>query len=236
MSDSSILIQQGSRISHQFNPQDFDLGYWQDVAESECLTGGRNASRKIMIDDRAMVLRLYRRGGIMAHLLYDRYLWTGLHRARPWKEKKVIQHAIEHDLPVAPVLAFYLRRGLLFYRAAIISQYISNRGTLAECLVGAELDERDWKTLGTLIRKMHFSGICHADLNANNILIDQAGRFYLIDFDKAGIKTRQGDWCRNNLERLLRSLNKIQGLKRESGQNFHFTPDNWQALLNGYGI
>ena len=154
----------------------------------------------------------------MARLLTDRYIWQGLSASRPHREQLAVQQALQFDLPVPQVAAYRVQRSGLFYRAAIISEYIANRGTLASWLFEWPVDENRWAELGQLIRRLHLAGIYHADLNANNILIDNHDRFYLIDFDKAVIKTVTAARGQANLGRLLRSLNKISIQRREAGQ------------------
>ena len=56
--------------------------------------------------------------------------------------------------------------------------------------------------------KFHNVGLCHADLNAYNILIDEDTNMWLIDFDKSKILSPGGGWRHDNLKRLKRSLKK----------------------------
>jgi 3-deoxy-D-manno-octulosonic acid kinase len=83
--------------------------------------------------------------------------------------------------------------------------------------------------------------VCHADLNAHNILIGQLDaqmdaapdsqpeRVYLIDFDRGTLR-KPGFWQDANLVRLRRSLEKITWeLPAE-----RFTEDDWHGLLDGY--
>jgi len=114
------------------------------------------------------------------------------------------------------------------------SRFIHNQGTLAACLFDKELDEPLWLALGRLIGKMHLSGINHADLNANNILLTGNQEFFLIDFDKARIMKSRGSWADKNINRLLRSLNKIRQQRLDQGQDFHFSHESWSAFLSGY--
>lgn len=230
----SVFIQQDQHFDHQFIEDDFDIAHWQKESGTRQLTGGRGASYKIVIDEQPLVLRHYLRGGMVAALLHDRYLWTGLTGSRPFREQAVINHALQHQLPVPGVAAFMLQKSGLFYRAAIISHFIPNQGTLASLLYSQSLNDENWQQIGRLIRRMHLSGIEHVDLNANNILVDEALDFHLIDFDKANIKKSIAGWAADNLQRLLRSLNKIQNQRELSSQPFHFNQQNWQALLLGY--
>jgi len=67
----------------------------------------------------------------------------------------------------------------------------------------------------------------HADLNANNILLDTTRQVYLVDFDKSSRGAKGSQWKQANLQRLKRSLNKL--LQRHSGSRL-----DWPALESGY--
>jgi 3-deoxy-D-manno-octulosonic acid kinase len=229
----SLIIQQPS-VLHPLSDRDFDLDFWRAQDDACALDGGRGASQKIILRGEAFVLRHYLRGGLMARLLYDQYLWTGLTHSRPFRESKVIDFALQQQLPVAQVTAYQIQRSGMFYRASIISRYIENRGTLADCLVRSSLDQLAWKDLGLLIRRMHEAGIYHADLNANNILLDEHNHFHLIDFDKARRLPASSSKLKNNVQRLRRSLLKIARQQARVQQAFHFSEANWACFIQSY--
>ena len=56
---------------------------------------------------------------------------------------------------------------------------------------------------------MHHAGVEHADLNANNLLVDPLGRVWIIDFDRGVRRTPESGWREANLRRLARSLAKL---------------------------
>ena len=86
-----------------------------------------------------------------------------------------------------------------------------------------------WITIGRCIRTFHDLGVCHADLNAHNILLVGDDSVYLIDFDR-GRLMKPGLWCDGNLVRLRRSLEKITyKLPPEN-----FSEADWHGLLDGY--
>jgi 3-deoxy-D-manno-octulosonic acid kinase len=90
-----------------------------------------------------------------------------------------------------------------------------------------------WIAIGRCLRRFHELGVCHADLNAHNILLGNGTddeRVFLIDFDRGSLRKPGGFWKDDNLVRLRRSLEKITwGLPRE-----RFTEDDWHGLLDGY--
>lgn len=234
MTFNQQYIRQLDTFEYSLSSDDFDLQQWINRPGVSLLQGGRGGSLKIEILQQPLVLHHYLRGGMMARVLRDRYVWSGLSRTRPFMEEQVVQHAVRMALPVPEMLGFYVQRQGLFYRAASISRYIQNQGSLAEFIAAKPLAEKHWGDLGALIKKMHQAQICHVDLNANNILIDEKEAFYLIDFDKARVVRRPGRWSTHNLERLLRSLNKIHRQHQQQGLDFHFQENDWQALLAGY--
>ena len=63
----------------------------------------------------------------------------------------------------------------------------------------------------------------------NNILIDTSDQLYFIDFDKARIRRKLGDWQWGPLYRLQRSINKFDSEFRPG-----HAADDWQALMDGY--
>ena len=234
MSFNQLIIQQSQSLSYRLEASDFDLSLWLANKDSEFLRGGRGVSLKIKIDGSWSVLRQYLRGGLMSRFLKDEYFWAGLRRSRPFQEHKVVEYALRHDLPVPEVLGYCIQKSGLYYRASIMSRFISNQGTLAGILDVRNMADKNWLELGSLIKRLHRASIFHADLNANNILLGDDGRFYLIDFDKAKIMPQKGAWTEHTLQRLLRSLHKIQWLRKHQGRAFHFNAECWSLLREGY--
>ena len=174
-------------------------------------------------------LRHYRRGGAVARVLGDRYLAAGAARSRSLREWHLLRHMRAAGLPVPqPVAARYQRSGL-WYRADLLTRVVPASRTLVERLCSGPLAEPEWAALGRVIQRFHAAGICHADLNAHNILCDAEGAWHLIDFDR-GTRRPAGRWRDANLARLQRSLAKeaarVDGL--------HWRPSDWPALIAGY--
>ena len=86
-----------------------------------------------------------------------------------------------------------------------------------------------WIGIGRCIRRFHDLGVCHADLNAHNLLLNEDAKVYLIDFDRCQLR-REGLWRDGNLVRLRRSLEKVTyGMPAE-----RFGEADWHGLLDGY--
>jgi len=167
--------------------------------------GGRQAAWLIDGDGWQGVLRGYRRGGLVARVSRDRYVWQGEDATRSFREFRLLASLHGQGLRVpAPLAACYWRSGLL-YRAAILVERIPEVRTLAQA------PEASANEVGAAIAAMHRAGVWHADLNAYNILLDAAGRAWLIDFDR-GTEGGLAERARlGNLQRLRRSLHKVAG-------------------------
>lgn len=193
--------------------------------------GGRGAIRLARHADHDYVVRHYHRGGALARLSGDRYLWNGLRHSRPWREWRLLAELYTHGLPVPRPLAARLARRGVVYRADLATARLPADGSLADVLTRAPLPESVWQRIGRLIWDFHAFGIWHADLNAHNVLLTEDGaQVWLLDFDKARRRTLARRWQRANLERLRRSLEKLHADDPRS----HFTAHQWHCLFGAY--
>lgn len=191
---------------------------------------GRGQVHVIELGGQQLVLRHFRRGGLLGRLRDDGYLWLGLQRTRSFREWHLLDHLHDAGLPVPrPGAARVLRRGAL-YRADIMTLRLPATTSLAQRLASAPLPERHWRALGATLARFHRAGAYHADLNAMNLLMDADERWYVIDWDKGRLRPERPGWQRANLRRLRRSLDGLAA--RQPG--FGFGARDWQALLAGY--
>lgn len=166
--------------------------------------GGRGAAWFVDGEFGAGVLRQYRRGGWAARASRDGYLWQGEARVRSIAEFRLLRRLRAFGLPVpAPIAAFYLRRGWR-YRAAILVERIEGARPM---VAAVDAGDAPWGEIGGAIAACHRHGAHHADLNANNILLDPDARPWLIDWDRGRIEAA-GAWQARVLDRLQRSLEK----------------------------
>ena len=193
---------------------------------------GRGTAWFLSVQNRSWVLRHYRRGGLLRSLLRDRYLWQGEESTRPFAEWQLTYHLHRAGLPVpAPIAARYRKLGFS-YCGDLITERLPQVWSLAQALAAGPLSLLGWIAIGRCLRRFHELGVCHADLNAHNILLGNGAddeRVFLIDFDRGSLR-KPGFWKDDNLVRLRRSLEKITwGLPQE-----RFTEDDWHGLLDGY--
>ena len=218
-----------SEIMQAFTPAIFQRGSKKE--EGVCKQGRGEVSffRHKGLD---LVHRPYRRGGLCRYIIKESYLFLKLSRTRMWQEFNLLLHMHKLGLPVPVPVAVRCSRCTLFgYRGDLITRRIDHAATLVERLREGPLSSSTWYNIGRTIRTFHDRRINHADLNASNIMLDQNSTVFLIDFDKGRIETTGSSaWKEDNLARLQRSVNKLQGRYRD----FHFEAQDWQNLLEGY--
>ena len=224
---SAVLVRRGEPepiVAEWFRDR-----YWRKLDLVVGQEPGRGAVLFVRRGARTWVLRHYRRGGAVARLTADRYMWTGLERTRPFREWRLLRRLHEEGLPVPRPVAAHVRRSGLTWRGDIITERIADTRSLASAMIAGETDPGTWEAVGATLRRFHDRGVDHADLNAHNVLLDPGMQVFLVDFDRGAIRTG-ASWKRRNLNRLRRSLDKIA---RTGGGAFGET--DWDRLLRGYG-
>lgn len=185
----------------------FDPAHWGAHAQPVS-AGGRGSAWFVETGQGDMVLRQYRRGGLMAKVSERSYIFTGWKDTRSYREFELLKTLHDQELPVPEPVAAIAQRHLLVYRAAILIRRIPGAVPLPE--VDNLDDETLWREVGRTIRRFHEAGLDHVDLNCDNILI-AGGLVYLIDFDRCVLRktgSNPGKWQQRNLARLHRSVVK----------------------------
>jgi 3-deoxy-D-manno-octulosonic acid kinase len=207
-----------------------DRDWWARRGEVRASEEGRGAAAFIHADGRRLVLRHYRRGGWAARVSEDRYLWREADATRSFVEWHLLYLMRRAGLPVpVPIAACYRRTGPRTYSADLLTEQIPAVRSLAARLTAAPLPLTGWIAIGRCLRRFHDDGVCHADLNAHNVLMDDELRVWLIDFDRGRLR-RPGLWCDGNLVRLRRSVEKITAALPAE----HFSDADWSSLLDAY--
>ncbi len=206
----------------------FEPRYWIARGAAQGALPGRGLTTLFEHAGRRFVLRHYRRGGLVARVNADRFLWTSEMRSRPVREITLNLKLHAAGLPVPlPVAARYEREGFA-YRADIITEYLPDTRSLATCMEEGEVGLQAWAAIGRCIRRFHDHGLCHADLNAHNILL-RGEEVLLVDFDRCS-RRPPGLWRDANLARLRRSLDKLEDARAQR----RFDEAQWHCLLAAY--
>ncbi|MEY2167437.1 MULTISPECIES: 3-deoxy-D-manno-octulosonic acid kinase [unclassified Rhodanobacter] len=228
--DAEGAILFDAEASPQVDADWFVPEHWREQGALRSQAGGRGGVSVIATPAGECVLRHYRRGGMVAALMGDRYLWRGADVTRCFAEFRLLAEIARLGLPgPAPVAARYRRHGL-FYRADLVTRRIADARTLAECLAAGKLDAELARETGALVARFHRAGIWHADLNAHNVLVTSSA-LHLIDFDRGRLRVPAENWRLANLERLHRSLLKL-GAAAQGEEAFRNTV--WTPLLDAY--
>ena len=221
----------------QYAPNDyFSPEFWQ--RKNRILGEAKGRGTTYFLDSSAefgvdCALRHYYRGGLFGKFVRDRFLFWGVKNSRSFAEFQLLQKLHLANLPVPKPIAARVKKGALgiCYQADLLCERIPNAQDLTAILQEKSLSVEIWRQIGALIRQLHDLQVCHHDLNAHNILVQNVNdnpRCYLIDFDKCGEKP--GDkWKKNNLSRLKRSF-----LKEKTRLSILFSEEDWAQLLIGY--
>lgn len=184
------------------------------------------------------VVRRYRRGGVVASWLGDRYLRLGV--PRPLGELFASLEARRRGIPTPRVVAGAVHPGALFRRADLITEEVPGSVSLAEvlfCEAPPTLDEEAaLLAAGTLVRALEAARVFHADLNAKNIVLSSRPggvRAHVVDLDRCRVglapgARAPGHAMRRRLERSLR--------KHETRSGRLLGSSAWAALRSGYRL
>ncbi|MCK5771468.1 3-deoxy-D-manno-octulosonic acid kinase [Algiphilus sp.] len=235
--DSATIVQQGRFAlicdrTRTGEPGEwlFDPTHYERHGSAQVLRGGRDSVHFVCLGAEHWVLRRYRRGGLPGRVVSQRYVWPGLFRTRPFREYRLLERLHGEGFPVpAPVAAGVWRAGAA-YTGAIAITRIEGVRTLGERLEAAPAGVPFWTALGTLLGRLHASGVHHPDLNVANVLVADDDALWLIDFDRA--RERAPDWLLDlGLARLRRSFRR----RRDAAALFHYDDvADWQTLTEGY--
>lgn len=187
---------------------------------------GRSQIRIIKPD---MVERTLTHGGLLRFVTGERFLSP----ARSVRELKISTYLIANGIPTPEILALRLKQSGLFLNISVVSRLVPES---VDLLTYFETSREDALSIlektGSLIGKIHQSGVHHADLHIKNILLDRNRTPWIIDLDKAYRFSSLGFMLRlKTLKRFIHSCNKWQ--KR----NRIILPEGWEgALRKGYSL
>ncbi len=197
--------------------------------------GGRGAVwRAELGDGRQLVIKHYRRGGLLGRIRGRSYAGA----SRPLEEIRVCAAAHAAGLGVPPIQCLWIERaGAFNHKLAAATVEIPGARDLFQALGGCrDTGERRQLLTATArsVRKLHDTGIHHPDLNLGNILVGGSGdnpEIHFIDFDRARLRNHPlGSGERNGaLARMYRSLVKLSRPERSP-----LTADEKELFLADY--
>lgn len=214
----------------ELTQQWFDANYWQQQDKIIGAKKGRATAWFFKHQQLTGVLRHYWRGGLIGKLLSDQYLYFGLKQTRVYKEFTLMMRLLELGLNVpTPIAAKVTTHGLI-YRGDIITEAVTGAKSVLDILITRPLSQSELKAIAVTLSEFHNHGVYHADLNINNILFDDTGKVFIIDFDRGEIKQPHASWQTENIKRLARSFAKEQG----RNEVMHWQQSDWQSLVCDY--
>jgi 3-deoxy-D-manno-octulosonic-acid transferase len=209
------------------SPEHFTAARWN--SEAIVNDSGRGKVHRFAHQGRQYLLRHYRRGGLAAKLAQDSFWRQPTQQSRAMKELIMLRVLRGWNLPVPLAVAVQQARGPLRYRADIVLAWIEGSRNLVQLLRERALSPSEWSTVGQAVGLIHQHQAFHADLNAHNLLLDDKGLAWVVDFDKCYFRGGE-EWKARNLARLLRSLRK----ESSKFAGFQWQESDWQLFLNGY--
>ncbi len=194
-----------------------------------------NGHRKNGLQVDWAVRHFVRGGRVVSALLRDRYLRFGA--IRPYHEVGASEEARRRGIPTPKVIAAATYDSGLFYRADLVTEFVSEASDLVEALfdtrrkgAGGAVERLDaLQAAGYMVRQLAQAGLRHRDLHAGNILLQWKGaapRAHLLDLDRCEIGPEgKAIPAAPMLQRLKRSLGKWE---RRTG--LRVSEREWQTL------
>jgi 3-deoxy-D-manno-octulosonic-acid transferase len=192
---------------------------------------GRGALHTSQWSERRVLLRHYWRGGLLGRWVKDTFWACSPHTSRAMQEFALLRLMRSWGLRVPEPMGAQVHQHGCWQRCDIAVAWIAGSRNLVQQLNEAPLSDGAWAQVGLAVRQLHDHQVHHSDLNAHNIMIDDAGQVWLVDFDKCERRAGE-DWKAENLARLLRSLRKEQARQ----PRLQWCEENWKAFLSGYSV
>lgn len=143
------------------------------------------------------VLRHYYRGGLIAKLSTDKFIFGHLTQTRPYQELSLLAKLYDAGLNVPRPLAARLHHTLFNYTADIITAAIPRAQELHRHILQSALEPSVWYKIGVTLRQMHDLQACHYDINVKNVLLQQAdstSKDELLNEKSASVETSAEPW------------------------------------------
>ena len=180
--------------------------------------GGRGAMREVDSPQGPLLVREYRKGGMLRHLRGRR-----MHgRWRPLDELVLHRRLLALGVPVPDAVGCVIHRRATGWRGFLLLHEVEGAIDLEALLHGGDgavgLDRKAvLHEAGRVVRLLHDAGVPHPDLHPKNLLVAPDGRVLVIDLDKArpaaGVLSEEARL--KDLVRLGRAIEKhrLKGLR-----------------------
>ena len=169
------------------------------------------------------------RGGFIANFSKDSFFYQGKKSARSLQEFMILEKLQEAGMNVpVPIAARTHRSGLWWAKYDILVSYIENSTDLAKVLKTRPLTNEEIGKISAIIINLSKNNVYHSDLNIHNLLLDEQGNVWVIDFDKS--KIVGNGMVGKMLERLERSLNKERRLASSAKEQFFYVDDVFSSI------
>ncbi len=185
------------------------IGFFsQPPPASDTVLGGRDSISHHCIEDLGpVVIKHYKRGGLLGRLVRRIYIRLGKSRSR--LEFELLQKAGKLGINVPEPLVC-ASRGWLIYRAWLVTGKIESALPLA--WLSLEDEKRTHRVMPAVIEQISRlieNGIIHVDLHPGNVLVDGRDRVFLLDFDKGKFHRGEKNKLRDRyLKRWQRAVSK----------------------------
>jgi len=163
------------------------IGFFnQPPLQASSVLGGRDSVTCHQIKEMGSVaVKHYKRGGFTGRFIRRRYLRCGKTRSQTEFELLLKAQDLGISVPQPLVSA---SRGLLFYRAWLVTREIKQPQSLARLSLIDEGRARNaMQSVIEQISRLVDHGILHVDLHPGNVVVDKKDHVFLIDFDKGRI-------------------------------------------------
>lgn len=207
----------------------FDPSYLKQQNLINKTARGRGEVYFFTLDNLNVVLRHYYRGGMIAKLIEDRFVFAGIQNTRAYRELAILQYLHTKGVNVPTPISARVHVLGLSYQCDIITEAVERAKELHGLLLSEDVDNATWTNIGHEVQNLHRAQACHYDLNVKNVLITEQGKVVLLDFDSCEIRPGE-TWKQKNIDRFKRSLLK-QASKFEQ---YHFDESKWQIFLKAY--
>jgi hypothetical protein len=201
-----------------------DIQTWVDGSDTKSLSSfkGRERLKTVSLrNGHAALLRTYHHGGLFRKLT-GRVFFTW--PPRPFRELTITEEIRRRGIATVEVYAAGVAQLWgPFYQGWLVTRELKGALDLWMALqtglarrVGVNVV---LAAVARTLHALHREGVYHRDLNLKNILVTAEGddvRGYIIDFDKAKLFLGRlpPELVRNNLQRLLRSVEKLDPQRR----------------------